>query len=299
MTKQIVAWQYTNTISQDKIEQLELFAEMLEATFDISANDDSQAIEFLNIEDEMKISIFFEQDEFFNKQAVEAELLKVTGDNIELTPIYEHDWEAECVSSFPALQIARFYIHSFDEQAPEGLIDLKIPAKMAFGTGEHATTKGCLALYDNLIEQGYKFKNGLDMGCGSAILAMCAHKADSTKFLGVDIDEPSVQIANDNLKENEIEGEIEIMHGDGFNDSKVKTQAPYDIIFANILKNPLLAMAEDLVSTLDNGGIAILSGFKEVDQKDEILAKYVNQLGLTLVNEFNEDSWSAVALKKA
>lgn len=296
----IVAWQYTNKVKQEKIGQFELFAEMLEATFNVDAFADMELAEtdFLDkTPEEVEISIFFEADEFFNKQVVEQELEKIAGKFIALKAIEEHDWQAESVQSFPPIQIGRFYIHSFDEQAPADKVSLKIPAKMAFGTGEHATTKGCLALYDELAKEN-EFKNGLDMGCGSAILAMAAHKADAVKFLGVDIDPLSVEIANENKAENNIFGGLEIIHGDGFNDSLVTENGKYDIIFANILKNPLLMMASDLVATLDKGGYAILSGFKEEEQKAEILAKYVDELGLTPVSEFNEDGWSAVCLRK-
>lgn len=292
MTKAIVAWQYKNEITQDKINQFEFFAEMVEATFDISHSEDGMA-------EKVEVNIFFEQDEFLNKDALEAELAKIAGNEVSLTPIYENDWHEDCINSFPAIEVGRFYIHSFDEEAPADKISLKIPAKMAFGTGEHATTKGCLSLYDSLVTKGLSFKNGLDMGCGSAILAMAATKSDNVKFLGVDIDLLSVDIANENLLCNDITKNIDIIHGDGFNDPKVTKNGLYDIVFANILKNPLLDMSQDLVDTLEEGGYAILSGFKEIEQKDEILAKYVNELGLTLVDEFNQDSWSAVCLKKS
>ena len=291
MTKKVVAWQYKNTVEASKVSQFELFAEMVDATFNQSYED------FVEQQTQTQIDIFFEEDDFFNKDAVQAELAKIAGQTVELTPVYESDWQADCLNSFQPIEIGRFYIHSFDEEAPADKVSLKIPAKMAFGTGEHATTKGCLALYDELTKEN-NFKNGLDMGCGSAILAMAAYKADETKFLGVDIDELSVEIANENMLENSITDGMKIIHGDGFNDKLVSQTGPYDIIFANILKNPLLAMSADLVATMQEGGYAILSGFKEEGQKAEILAKYVDELGLTAVSEFNEGGWSAVCFKK-
>lgn len=297
----VVAWQYTNKVKQQDIAKFELFADMLDATLNtdsFAGIDMQENIDFLEqSKEDVEISIFFEADEFFYKQIAEQELEKIAGNFIALKAIEENDWQAESLQSFKPIEIGRFYIHSFDETAPEYKVSLKIPAKMAFGTGEHATTKGCLALYDELTVEN-TFKNGLDMGCGSAILAMGAYKADDVKFLGVDIDLVSVDIANENLLENDVEDGMNIVHGDGFNHPIVTQNGPYDIIFANILKNPLLMMAEDLVATLDKGGYAILSGFKELEQKDEILTKYVDELGLTPVSEFNEDSWSAVCLKK-
>lgn len=300
MTK-VVAWQYTNEIKKENIEQFELFAEDLDATFNTSAYAGMELSELdyvdENLSDDVEINIFFDNNEFFNKNVVEEELAKIAGINIQLIAIFEQDWQQESINSFKPIQIGRFYIHNFDEQTPEGKVSLKIPAKMAFGTGEHATTKGCLALYDELALLN-NFKNGLDMGCGSAILAMAAYKADNVKFLAVDIDEQAVTIANDNLKENLITDNLQIICGDGFNAQKVKDYAPYDIIFANILKNPLLEMSQNLVDVLADKGYAILSGFKNDSQKQEIIQRYVKELNLKLISEFNEDGWSAICLKK-
>lgn len=290
MSKTIVAWHYQANINSNQIEKYDLFAETIGATFDLNHGPDG-------IGETVEINIFFDADSI-NKDILEKELEKINGQLILLQPVYDHDWQEECVNSFPPIQVGDFYIHSFDEVAPAGKISLKIPARMAFGTGEHSTTKGCLYLYNQLKQQQIAFKNGLDMGCGSAILAIAANKYEQMDFLGVDIDLLSVDIANDNLAINDISNNVQIIYGDGFNDPAVTQKGPYDLIFANILKNPLLDMANDLYDCLENQGYAIISGFKADNQKQEIIDKYVNQLGFTLVDEFIENDWCALALKK-
>src|SRR5690606_28970349 len=126
--------------------------------------------------------------------------------------------------------------------APEGMISLHVPAGRAFGTGEHPTTAGCLALYEQAAAH-QNFKNALDMGCGSAILAIGAAKADGVKSLAVDIDPHSVEVSEQNIADNECADLVSCMCGDGFGAPEVEEKAPYDLIFANILANPLIEMA--------------------------------------------------------
>ena len=103
----------------------------------------------------------------------------------DLEEVYEENWQEKAREGFPPIVTEKFFIHSFDEQPTDDKISLKVPANMAFGNGEHPTTAGCLKLYEKLADD-YNFQNGLDMGCGTAILAMAAAKLKGTKFLGVD-----------------------------------------------------------------------------------------------------------------
>jgi ribosomal protein L11 methyltransferase len=291
MLTKIVALHYSNKVPTEKLQELELFAETIGATIDIPF--------FKEMPEFLDINIFIENTPHIDQKALEKELKRITGLKKALEPVYENDWQQDCINSFPPIEIGSYFIHSFDETCDDKeKICLKIPAQMAFGTGEHATTKGCLELYEKLKEDGFRFENILDMGCGSSILAMAAYKKDKSNILAVDNDEPSIRISTNNLLVNNIREGITLLHGDGFEDEQVQETGPYDLIFANILKNPLLAMADDLVESLDEEGIAILSGFKEGSQTEEIISKYVDELGLVLIEEFTEDGWSTLALKK-
>lgn len=192
------------------------------------------------------------------------------------------DWQAKVAANFPPLPMGSFYITRNNETPPAGTIPLAIPANQAFGSGEHATTAGCLALFEALYMQDNPRPEPakiLDMGAGSGLLAMAAAKIypDSLN-VATDIDPTSVNICADNCAINNVP-HIVCAAGTGFNLPAAQDNAPFNLIFANILMNPLLDMAEDLVNALDNNGIAILSGFTP-EQHDTITQKYT-ALGLT------------------
>ena len=215
---------------------------------------------------------------------------------VEITSIPQSDWKESLKQSFPPLQVASFFIHSFDETAPEGCIDLKIPAGLAFGTGEHPTTAGCLTLYAEQMATR-TFENVLDMGCGSAILAMAAAKKQQSKCVAVDIDEDSVATAIDNIAMNGCAENIQCAYSNGFTSDIVQSSAPYQLIFANILANPLIEMAEDMINALASDGVIILSGFT-TEQKEKVVEAYTSR-GLTLKSDVVVNDWVATTLTKA
>jgi ribosomal protein L11 methyltransferase len=245
-----------------------------------------------------KLAAFFDAAD--NKQHILAGLALVNvvaglGADVTLTPVPQVDWQAKALADFPPLTIGRFFVHGYDVPVPTGMVGLKVPAAMAFGSGEHATTEGCLRLYEHL-SAVRTFKNGLDMGAGSGILALAAAKVQQTPFLAVDIDEPSVRICDENMRDNAAEHLVTSVYGDGFATPQVAATAPYDLIFANILKNPLIAMAKDLVAVLATDGVCVLSGFTD-DQEADVTAAYT-ALGLTVTHAERRKGWVALALTR-
>jgi ribosomal protein L11 methyltransferase len=212
-----------------------------------------------------------------------------------ITIVSDEDWQSKMREDFPPLEAGDFFIHSFDETAPEGKISLHIPAGMAFGTGEHSTTYGCLVLYSDL-SQKTTFKNGLDMGCGSGILALGATKKQNTPFLAVDIDAPSIDICKENMDNNDASSTVISMVGNGFNTAEVSKSAPYDLIFANILASPLLQMADGLVNVLEKNGVAILSGF--LTHQEEAIINAYTALGMEVTAREQREEWVALAMTK-
>ena len=207
------------------------------------------------------------------------------------------DWQAKSMADFPPLDLGRFYITRYNEAAPQGKIKLNIPANMAFGSGEHATTEGCLALYENLIEDGHRFQNILDMGAGSGILAFAAAKWQNTPALAVDNDAPSVRLCAENAAANGINQQVTSLLSEGFGAPHITATGPYDLIFANILMQPLIDMATPLVAHLAPGGFAILSGYTE-DQFEAVENAYQN-LGLAVLTRTTRRGWVASVLQKA
>jgi ribosomal protein L11 methyltransferase len=284
----IVAWQLTREMPQEKIASYEDMLDSLAPSIDISKNQETQA---------WVLNAFFDaetpKEEIISCVSVADKMLGTK--EVELKPVYQEDWKEKAKHSFPPLEIGRFFVHSFEEEIPEGMVGLRIPAGLAFGTGEHPTTAGCLTLYESATEK-YTFKNCLDMGAGSGVLAIAAAKVQNTAGLAVDIEQESVETCQENVTSNGVEKYINCVCGDGFQTPSVGQNVPYDLIFANILMQPLLDMAESLVTTLEEGGTAILSGFL-TEQEEAINRKYTS-LGLIQTGRFEMNNWVALSFIK-
>ena len=180
---------------------------------------------------------------------------------LELEQLPDTDWVRENQESFPAMRIGRYYIYGSHVAAPlpAGAVGLLIDAATAFGTGEHATTHGCLKALDRLVRTGRR-RRILDMGTGTGILAIAAAKTWQVPVLACDIDRNSVKVAAENVALNGVAHLVTCRPSDGYSAPEVRAGGPYDLIFANILARPLVAMAPDLARHLAPGGVAILSG---------------------------------------
>lgn len=207
------------------------------------------------------------------------------------------DWLQHVHDNFPPIKTGSFFVYGshYKKAPPEGFIPLKIDAATAFGSGEHETTRGCLLALEYLGKE--KFKNGLDMGCGSGILAIALTKLwPEIRVMAVDIDPESVIVTNRHAKMNGAEKYITANAGDGYRTPCVRKNAPYDIVTANILANPLILMSADLAACLTKGGYAILSGLLTRQKKDVVDAH--EKQGLTLLHEKQLGDWQALILKK-
>jgi ribosomal protein L11 methyltransferase len=213
-----------------------------------------------------------------------------------LEKLPDTDWVSESQKSLPPIIAGRFRIRGshVTEPAPPGAFDLLIDANAAFGTGRHETTRGCLlALQD--IAKRRQVSVILDMGCGSGVLSMAAAKLWPCRVLGVDNDAPSIQVAAANLKANGAADAVTLLCGDGFRDARVRRNGPYELILANILAEPLCQMAQDVKRHLAPGGLVVLSGLL-IWQERQVIARY-RAAGLTLVQRYHLDEWSALVLK--
>ena len=165
---------------------------------------------------------------------------------------------------------------------------------MAFGTGHHGTTLGCLRAFDRLLDQNYIFNNVLDLGCGTAVLAMAAARASSINVIASDIDSIAVEVANANIVANDLINRVTCIESIGFNADYLLNAAPFDLIFANILKGPLIDLAPDIARNLETGGIVVLSGIL-IEQAAEILGVYEAQ-GISLLEREDIGEWVALTL---
>ncbi|MCA0873188.1 50S ribosomal protein L11 methyltransferase [Seohaeicola saemankumensis] len=211
----------------------------------------------------------------------------------------ETDWVAHVRRELAPVEAGRFFVYgSHDaDKLPAGRVPLLIEAAMAFGTGHHGTTLGCLRALDRLIDGGFVAERVADIGCGTAVLAMAAARVwEGGTILASDIDQVAVDVAEANLNANDMGGKVRCVEAAGFDHEDLHANAPYDLIFANILKGPLVALAPDLTAHLKPGGYAILSGIL-ADQADAVSQVYTD-LGNNLERSEQIGEWMTLVLRK-
>ena len=215
-----------------------------------------------------------------------------------ISELPETDWVAKVRRDLAPVVAGRFFVYgSHDaDKVPEGAEPLLIEAAMAFGTGHHGTTLGCLEALDRLANQGLVAQNVADIGCGTAILGMAAARIFPNPVLASDIDQVAVEVAEANVAANGLSGRVRCLEATGFDHPDLKTAAPFDLIFANILKGPLIALAPDMQGHLEDGGHLILSGLLN-EQAPEILDRY-SQFGFNLVHHAQIGEWSTLILTR-
>ncbi|GFE51480.1 ribosomal protein L11 methyltransferase [Roseobacter cerasinus] len=208
----------------------------------------------------------------------------------------ETDWVAHVRRELAPVQAGRFFVYgSHDaDQVPHEAQPLLIEAAMAFGTGHHGTTLGCLQALNRLLEQGVLARNVVDIGCGTAVLAMAAARVWPNAVLASDIDEVAVDVANSNVVANGLQGRVRCVEAAGFDHPDLFAASPFDLIFANILKGPLVALAPDVARHLQPGGYAILSGILN-EQADEVIAIYAGN-GIHLQHREEIVDWTTLTL---
>lgn len=215
-----------------------------------------------------------------------------------VSEVPDTDWVAHVRRELAPVEAGRFFVYgSHDaDKVPDGVAPLLIDAAMAFGTGHHGTTLGCLRALDQLIADGFVAKTVADIGCGTAVLAMAAARVWEATILASDIDEVAVDVAQANLRANGLEGRVRCLEAAGFDHPQLRSAAPYDLIFANILKGPLIALAPDLSRHNSPEGFAILSGILN-EQADQVIEVYFAQ-GYSLIRRESIVDWTTIVLKK-
>lgn len=215
-----------------------------------------------------------------------------------ISELPETDWVAHVRRELAPVPAGRFFLYgSHDaDKVPAGVIPLAIDAAMAFGTGHHGTTKGCLLALDRLADQGVRPGNVADIGCGTAVLAMAAVKLwPGLPAIASDIDEVAIETSLANLTFNDLAGQIDCITCAGFEDPALAKAAPFDLIFANILKGPLIDLAPDMAKHAAPGCFVILSGILNT-QADEVAAAYQAQGFEQIVRDVLGD-WTTLTLK--
>jgi ribosomal protein L11 methyltransferase len=206
-------------------------------------------------------------------------------------------WLARTAESFPEQPIGRRFLvrptHLPDPKT-HGRIVLRLDAGLAFGSGEHASTRGCLLALERIAHR--RPRRVLDLGTGSGILALAAAKLLRRPVLATDIELWSVRVAAENARLNGEQRLVSARLADGWRHRAVRAAAPYDLVVANILARPLCAMARDLAAHLAPGGAAILAGLLGT-QARMVLAAHRRQ-GLVLDARHDVGPWTTLVLRR-
>lgn len=210
-----------------------------------------------------------------------------------LSELAQRDWLKENLISFTPVSVGRYYIYGshIQEPPPKTKLSLKIDAATAFGSGEHFTTKGCLTAMEE-ISRFKRPKNILDMGCGSGILGLAAALTFRTNVMAADIDPESVRVTKENAKINHLSRYITARAGNGYKPMIIRSKAPYDLVFSNILARPLTLMAKDLASVLAPDGLAVLSGL--LYRQEAWVLDAHRRVGLQLKKRYRLEGWSTL-----
>ncbi|MGM4892919.1 50S ribosomal protein L11 methyltransferase [Tardiphaga sp. 839_C3_N1_4] len=217
--------------------------------------------------------------------------------SIVFDSIEAKDWVKESLEGLVPVRAGRFIVHGQhdrDKVRPNQL-GIEIEAALAFGTGHHGTTRGCL-IYLDYVLRAKAPKRMLDLGTGTGVLAIAAAKATKRRVLATDIDPMSVKVARENMRLNGVGNLVDTVCATGFSSPAFGDRAPFDLILANILANPLRAMSTDMSRHLTRNGMVILSGLLP-HQAMSVIAAY-RARGLVLRKHQIIEGWSSLLMQR-
>jgi ribosomal protein L11 methyltransferase len=219
-------------------------------------------------------------------------------EDISFDTVEAKDWVKATLEELVPVRAGRFIVHGAHDRSrvPPNKLGVEIEAALAFGTGHHGTTRGCLLLLDHVLK-GYRPRRVLDLGTGTGVLAIAAAKALRIAVLASDIDPLSVKVARDNARLNGTGDLVQAIRATGLAAPQFAAAGPFDLVLANILANPLRQMATPLARHLAPSALVILSGLLP-HQAESVVAAY-RARGLVLKRQIQIEGWSSLLLQKA
>jgi ribosomal protein L11 methyltransferase len=215
-----------------------------------------------------------------------------------LAPLEDADWVKMSLEGLPPVPAGRFMVVGSHDvgKAKNGTVEIIIDAGEAFGTGHHGTTSGCLLALDRLWTRGKRPQRVLDVGTGSAILAIGAAKTGSRVVVGTEIDPRANYIAGLNAKLNRVGPKVRTYVANGVRRALIRSQGPFDLVFANILMKPLVRLSPDLASIVKPGGRIVLSGL--LTHQEPAIRRAYGQRGLVLEHRYRKENWSTLTYRR-
>ncbi len=217
--------------------------------------------------------------------------------SLELETVPDEDWVARTQRGLHPIEAGRFFVHGSHDRAlvKAKPFAIEIDAGQAFGTAHHGTTRGCLILLDRLAKRE-KPGSVLDLGTGSGVLAIAAAKSLRAHVTASDVDPIATCVARENCARNGVAARVTAVIADGVNDPAIQGAAPFDLVMANILADPLLAIASDVTRIMCPGGHLILAGVLD-DQAREVFGRY-RGLGFRLSAKISLQGWTSMHLRR-
>jgi ribosomal protein L11 methyltransferase len=219
------------------------------------------------------------------------------GAPLTVETLSETNWVSAGLDALKPVTAGRFVVHGRHDRGriPTGRIAIEIDAGEAFGTGHHATTAGCLIVLDRLM-RAHRFERALDLGCGSGVLAIAMAKTLRRRVLASDIDPVAVRVARENAALNGVRTLADVVAAPDVRHAAIRHGAPYDLVVANILAEPLCRLAPRLAPLIARGGALVLSGLLP-HQRERVVAAYgVQRISLRKALTF--DGWSVLVLAR-
>jgi ribosomal protein L11 methyltransferase len=223
---------------------------------------------------------------------------QAVADTLTFDAVAATDWVKSSLEGLVPVSAGRFVVHGSHDRArvPPNKLGIEIEAALAFGTGHHGTTRGCLLLLDRVLCQRTP-KRVLDLGSGTGVLAIAAAKALRRPILASDIDPRSVIVARENARLNGVGNWVESICATGFASPRFTANGPFGLVLANILANPLRQLAMPMAKHLAPSGYVILSGLLP-HQADSVVAAY-RANGIKLVRRLQVDGWTSLLMQRA
>jgi ribosomal protein L11 methyltransferase len=245
------------------------------------------------------VEIYFEHPP--DQDAVRTLLGDLAGEaaceRVAFTTVATRDWVTQSLEGLAPVAAGRFVIHGAHHRSrvPPNRIGVEIEAALAFGTGHHGTTRGCLIALDRILKRRNP-RRILDIGSGTGVLAIAAARATRRMVLAGDIDPMSVRVARDNARLNCVGALVEIIQANGLSDRRMRVRAPFDLVFANILLGPLKLLAKPIRRLAAPGAHIVVSGLLP-GHANAALAAY-RALGLVLERRIPLDGWATLILSR-
>lgn len=212
-------------------------------------------------------------------------------------PVPDIDWVTKSLEGLKPVRAGRFLVHGSHDRDKRRIGDLaiEIEAGLAFGTGHHGTTAGCLQVLSEVVRREHP-RNALDLGTGSAVLAIALAKMAHIPVLATDIDPVATEVAKENAAINGVRAWLTCVTAPGFHHPAFAAAGPFDLIVANILARPLMRLAPQMARHVTPGGSLVLSGILD-SQRDAVVAAYAGQR-FRHVRTLHREGWVAIHLKR-